>query len=362
MTNMVAGKEDGMSSVQWADDDNDAHKLDEGRLDAYLRAHLDGYRGELTVRRLKGGASNPTYVLSETDGAITRRYVLRKKPPGILLPSAHQVEREYKIMKALGPTDVPVPNARLLCEDSDVAGTPFYIMDFMEGRIFRDPTLPGMTPAERTKVYDSFVDVMARLHQVDFVGAGLGDLGKPGNFFERQTARWIKQYRGAQTDEIPEMEELIAALPAMIPQDNSVTIAHGDFRPENMMFHPTEPRVIALLDWELCTLGHPLADLGYACIMYHAKIDRWGTLHDVDFATSGIPDEQALVDNYCRRTGRDGVENLSFYTAFALFRLASISQGVYKRGLDGIGTGYDSANLNGAPDIARFGVALLDRG
>ncbi|MGE0828734.1 MAG: phosphotransferase family protein [Hyphomonadaceae bacterium] len=339
----------------------DALQLDEVRLAAHLRANMEGFRGALEVQRLKGGASNPTYVLTERDGAATRKYVLRKKPAGVLLPSAHQIEREYRVMDALKATDVPTPNVRLLCEDTDVIGTAFYVMDFLDGRILRDPRLPGIAPAERRAMFDSFIDTMAKLHSVDVAKAGLSDFGKPGDYFTRQTARWIKQYRGAETETLPDMERLIAELPARIPKEDSTGIAHGDFRMENLMFHPTEPRVIALLDWELCTLGNPLADLGFACIGYHAEMAYFGTLHDVDFATSGIPTEDEFVAAYCARTGRAGVENFPFYVAFALFRLASISQGVYKRGLDGTGTGREEDRDNHAPYIASRGVALLDR-
>jgi aminoglycoside phosphotransferase (APT) family kinase protein len=290
-----------------------------------------GFAGPLSVQQFGGGQSNPTFLLS----ASGRRYVLRKKPPGQLLKSAHQVDREYRIMKALAATDVPVPKMHVLCEDESVIGTAFYVMDFLEGRIFRDPQLPGMTASERAAIYDSMNDVLARLHKVDFARVGLGDFGKPGNYFERQIARWITQYRAAQTDAIPDMERLIEWMPLNIPKDDSVSIAHGDYRLENTIFHPTEPRMIAVLDWELSTIGHPLADLAYNCMGYHVQNPRQGGLVGVDFAASGIPTERDYIAKYCARVGRGPIENWSFYVSFSVFRLASIAQGVYKRGLDG---------------------------
>lgn len=308
-----------------------AHRFDEAALERYLRVHMAGFEGPLSVQQFGGGQSNPTFLLS----AGGKRYVMRKKPPGQLLKSAHQVDREYRIMKALSQTDVPVPRMHVLCEDESVVGTAFYLMDFLEGRIFRDPQLPSLAPAERTAIYDSMNDVLARLHKVDFAKVGLGDFGKPGNYFERQIARWITQYRAAQTDQIADMERLIEWMPKNIPSDDSVTIAHGDYRLENSVFHPTEPRMIAVLDWELSTIGHPLADLAYNCMGYRVQNPRQGGLVGVNFAATGIPSEQAYVSKYCARVGRERIENWPFYLSFSVFRLASISQGVYKRGLDG---------------------------
>jgi aminoglycoside phosphotransferase (APT) family kinase protein len=288
--------------------------------------------------------------------------VLRKKPPGQLLASAHAVDREYKVMKALGSIDFPVPRMRALCEDDSVIGTTFYVMDFLEGRIFRDARLLDQSPAERAALYDNLNETMARLHAVDYEAIGLGDYGKPGNYFERQIGRWIKQYRGAETHLIPSMENLIEALPGRVPADQSVSIAHGDYRPENMMFHPTEPRIIAVLDWELSTLGHPLADLAYNCIIYHNESIQFGSLLDVDFKTSGIPTEQEYVAAYCRRTGRE-IEDWNFYLAFSMFRLASIGQGVAKRNRDGIGTGEAvEIDMSGKNFLADTAWAILNRG
>jgi aminoglycoside phosphotransferase (APT) family kinase protein len=308
-----------------------AHRFDEAALERYLRAQLPGFAPPMSVQQFGGGQSNPTFLL--TAGA--QRFVLRKKPPGQLLKSAHQVEREFRIMRALAQTDVPVPRMHVLCEDESVIGTAFYVMDFLEGRIFRDPQLPGMAPAERSAIYDNMNDVLARLHQVDHAGIGLGDFGRPGNYFDRQVARWITQYRAAQTDQIPEMEQLIEWMPKNIPIDDSVSIAHGDYRLENTMFHPSEPRAIAVLDWELSTIGHPLADLAYNCMGYHVMNPRQGGIVGIDNAATGIPSEGDYIERYCRRVGRARIDNWSFYLSFSVFRLASISQGVYKRGLDG---------------------------
>jgi aminoglycoside phosphotransferase (APT) family kinase protein len=318
-----------------------AHRFDEAALARYLATHITGFEGPLDVQQFGGGQSNPTFLLT----AGGRHYVLRKKPPGQLLKSAHQVDREYRIMKALAATDVPVPRMHVLCDDESVIGTAFYVMDFLEGRIFRDPQLPGVAPAERAAIYDSMNDVLARLHKVDFARVGLGDFGKPGNYFERQIARWITQYRAAQTDSIPEMERLIEWMPSNIPKDDSVSIAHGDYRLENTIFHPSEPRMIAVLDWELSTIGHPLADLAYNCMGYHVMNPRQSGLVGLDFAATGIPAEGDYVVKYCARTGRERIENWSFYLAFSLFRLASISQGVYKRGLDGNASSENAAQF-----------------
>jgi len=312
-----------------------AQRFDIAALDAFLLQRIDGFAGLEEVRQFKGGASNPTFLLVERDDG-GRLFVLRKKPPGQLLASAHQVDREFRIMDALRATEVPVPHMRVLCDDAGVIGTQFYVMDFLEGRIFRDARLPGMAPAERHAIYDALNHTLAKLHSVDHARAGLSDFGRPGNYFERQIARWTKQYRGAESEHIPAMEWLIEYLPKNIPADQSVSIAHGDYRLENVMFHPTEPRIIAVLDWELSTIGHPLADIAYNCLLWHSRSEVWGSLAGVDFATSGIPTEDAYRAAYCRRTHRDGIPRWDFYLAFSLFRLASISQGVYKRIRDGI--------------------------
>lgn len=317
------------------------HKFNEGALADFLRTQGAIGSAPLVVQQFAGGQSNPTFFL--TSGAS--RFVLRKKPPGQLLKSAHQVDREYRIMSALAKTDVPVPTMVALCQDPSVIGTDFYVMEYLEGRIFRDPQLPGIAPKERAAIYDSMNDVMAKLHKVDFNAIGLGDYGRPGNYFERQIARFITQYRAAQTDQIPEMEQLIDWMPTHIPAEDSVSIAHGDYRLENTMFHATEPRMIAVLDWELSTIGHPLADVAYNCMGYHVMNPRQGGLVGLDYAATGIPSEKDYVAAYCRRTGRGTIEYWSFYLSFAVFRLASISQGVYKRGLDGNASSENAATF-----------------
>ena len=308
-----------------------AHAFDEVALAAFLQRETGIASAGLVVQQFGGGQSNPTFLLTSAGS----RFVMRKKPPGMLLKSAHQVDREYRIMKALADTDVPVPRMVALCEDESIIGTAFYVMEYLEGRIFRDPQMPGASRAERAAVYDSMNDVLARLHKVDFAKIGLSDFGRPGNYFERQISRFIQQYRAAQTDQIPEMEELISWLPGNIPVEDSVSIAHGDYRLENTIFHPTEPRMIAVLDWELSTIGHPLADLAYNCLGYHYINPRQGGLVGIDHAATGIPTEAEHVRRYCERTGRGPIDKWPFYVSFSLFRLASISQGVYKRGLDG---------------------------
>ncbi len=336
-----------------------AHRFDEAGLETYLRDRITDFGDGMQVAQFQGGASNPTFLLTTRTADGERRYVLRKKPPGQLLASAHQVAREYRIMAALGQTDVPVPTMRWLCEDPAIIGTDFYVMDYLEGRIFRDATLPGLEPAERAAIYDALNATLARLHAVDFEKVGLGDFGKPGGYFQRQVARWIKQYRGAETELIPEMETLIERLPGLIPEDDSVSIAHGDYRLENVMFHPTEPRLIAVLDWELSTLGHPLADIAYNAFLWRSTSQGWGSLVGVDFAASGIPSEADYVAAYCQRTGRDHIDHWNFYMAFGIFRLASISQGVYRRVLNGVAASQRPAE-NGTPVLARQALHILD--
>jgi aminoglycoside phosphotransferase (APT) family kinase protein len=336
-----------------------AHRFDERRLHAYLSARIDDFGEDLVVRQFQGGASNPTFLLtaSGSDGA-PRRYVLRKKPPGALLASAHQIDREFRVMSALAGSGTPVPTMRLLCEDPEVIGTPFYVMDFLQGRIFRDASLPGLTPQERSEIYDQLGATLARLHAVDFAAVGLGDFGRPDGYFARQIARWTRQYRGAETETIAAMEHLIEALPGRVPDEPSVSIAHGDYRLENVMFHPTKPRLIAVLDWELCTIGHPLADLAYNAFLWRSDSVSWGSLKGVDFATSGIPTEAEYVEAYMRRTGRGEITDWPFYMAFAVFRLASISQGVYRRTLDGVLASEREA-INGTPALAAQALTIL---
>jgi aminoglycoside phosphotransferase (APT) family kinase protein len=313
----------------------EAHRFDEAKLARYMQDHVDCVRGTIKILQFEGGQSNPTFHL--TDGA-GRMYVLRKKPPGKLLPSAHQVDREYKVIKALADhTDVPVPKPYALCQDDGVIGTAFYLMEFLPGRILADPKMPGISPADRGKIFDSMNDVLARIHNVDYRTVGLGDFGREGQYIQRQIARWSSQYDLARTGHIEAMESLKAWLPGNIPAGDETCINHGDYRLGNTIVHPTEPRIVAVLDWELSTLGHPLADLGYNCMMYHfgEGFGASGGYADVDLGSFGIPTEKEYVAAYARRTGRGEIPNWEFYVAFSLFRLAAIVQGVYKRGLDG---------------------------
>jgi aminoglycoside phosphotransferase (APT) family kinase protein len=307
------------------------HELDVAGLERYLAAHLPAFRGPLEIRQFEGGQSNPTFFL-RTPGA---GYVLRKKPPGQLLPSAHQVEREYRVMTALRDSGVPVPATHLLCADDQVIGTPFFVMDCVEGRVFRQPHLPGVSAVDRATMYDHMAAVLARLHQVDVAAVGLTDYGKPGNFYARQIDRWGRQYLAAKTDEILAMDRLMAWLPANIPPGDETTIVHGDYRVENLLFHPTEPRIVAVVDWELSTLGHPLGDLAYNCLTYHLSPEALGRVEASDGDRRGMPTEADYVHAYCRRTGRRDIPHWHFYLAFSMFRLASILQGVYARGLQG---------------------------
>jgi aminoglycoside phosphotransferase (APT) family kinase protein len=318
-----------MSSQEEITEVRDAHRFDEAKLGAYLAAEIDGFSKDYSVHQFEGGQSNPTYLL-ESAGT---RYVMRKKPPGKLLATAHMVEREYRIMTALRDSDVPVPRTLLLCEDPDVVGTAFFVMEYVDGRLIRDGSLPGLSNDERSAIYSEMNRVMAALHGVDYVALGLSDYGKPGNYFGRQIERWTKQYLAARTEDIASMEALMEWLPASQPEDDVTTIAHGDFLIGNMLFHPSEPRVLAVLDWELSTLGHPLADLAYNCMPYHLATPGQTKLSELTH--TGIPSEQSYVAMYCERTGRDGIPDWSFYLAFSLFRYASIIQGVYKRSIDG---------------------------
>ncbi|WP_156396853.1 phosphotransferase [Noviherbaspirillum sp. Root189] len=304
-----------------------------GRLQRYLEEHVEGFVGPLQARRFSDGQSNPTYLL-ETPG---QRYVLRKKPSGVLLPSAHAVEREYRVITALHGSGVPVARTYCLCDDSTVIGTPFYVMEFVAGRVLWDPTLPGMQASERAAIYNDMNRVIAALHGIDPVAAGLGDFGRPGNYFERQIARWTRQYRASETEPIAAMDALIGWLPENMPAGDENRIVHGDLRLDNLIFHPTEPRIVAVLDWELSTLGHPLADFAYHALTWRLSADEFRGMRGADLAALGIPDEQAYVDQYCERTGRGPIppEEWNFYLAYSMFRLAAILQGILKRALDG---------------------------
>jgi aminoglycoside phosphotransferase (APT) family kinase protein len=309
----------------------EAHRFDEAALARYLQAHLPGFAGPLAVRQFEGGQSNPTYLLEAGSG----RYVLRKKPPGQLLKSAHQVDREYRVMHALADTDVPVPKMHLLCDDESVLGTQFYVMEWVDGRVIPDSRLPNLTPADRTALYDHFVQVLAALHRVDPNAVGLAEFGRPGNYYARQISRWSRQYEASKTSTIPSMEAVMKWLPENIPPSDESGIVHGDYRVGNTVLHPTEPRIVAVLDWELSTLGHPLGDLAYFCQAWRGGMTPGDSLSDMDLAAAGIPTEEQVVARYCELSGRDRIEDWNFYMVFVMFRSAAIVQGVYKRGLDG---------------------------
>ena len=306
-------------------------KFDEAALDAYLKEHVADYSGPLDVKQFKGGQSNPTYLL-ETPG---KKYVLRRKPPGKLLPSAHAVDREYRVMTALGGEGFPVPKTYALCEDESVIGTAFFVMEFLDGRIFWDGRLPQLDRAERRGVIEAAVDTLADLHTVDHVKAGLGDYGKPGNYFERQIGRWSKQYKAAETHSVPSMDKLIEWLPTAIPDGDETTVVHGDYRIDNIVLHKTEPRAIGVLDWELSTLGHPLADFTYYLMGWFFPAEMRGGLAGVDLKEENLPTVEEVVERYGARTGRSEIPDLDFCLAYNMFRITSIIQGVYKRSVDG---------------------------
>ncbi|WP_339769591.1 phosphotransferase [uncultured Paraglaciecola sp.] len=310
-------------------------QLDEERLATYLAEHIAGFSGPVTATKFAGGQSNPTFKL-ETANAT---YVLRRQPPGKLLKSAHAVDREYRVIKALENTDVPVAKVYHLCEDVDVIGSMFYVMEFMDGNVYWDSSLPEISDNKtRSIMYQNMAKVMATMHSVDIDEVGLGDYGKPGNYFERQISRWTKQYRLSETHEIPEMDQLISWLEKNIPEeDGKVSLVHGDYRMDNLMFAKDSSDIIAVLDWELSTLGHPYADLAYQCMQLRLpdNVGKATGLGDVDRAALGIPSEEEYVAEYCKLVGIDGIENWNFYLAFSFFRLGAIAQGVAKRAVDG---------------------------
>ncbi|MEP7182686.1 MAG: phosphotransferase [Betaproteobacteria bacterium] len=307
------------------------HPFDTAALAAWMRAHVADVPGELVVEQYQGGQSNPTYRI--TAGAD--RYVLRRKPPGKLLPFAHAVDREYRVMSALAGTDVPVARMHALCEDESVIGTAFYVMEYVEGRILWDPTLPGMTPGQRAAHYDELNRVIAALHRVDYAAVGLGEFGRTGAYIARQVARWSKQYEAAGAERISAMDRLIEWLPQHIPDADETAIVHGDYRLDNVIFHPTEPRVLAVLDWELSTLGHPLSDFAYQAMAWRLSSEQFRGLKGFDLAALGIPSEDEYVAAYCRRTGRAAIGDWEFYLIFNMFRIAAILHGVLSRALQG---------------------------
>lgn len=308
-------------------------ELDTDKLGTYLSKHVSGFAGPLSAEKFAGGQSNPTYLLTTPN----KKYVLRRKPPGKLLRGAHAVDREFKVLSALYPTPLPVAKALHLCDDDSIIGSMFYVMEFMQGRILWDPTIPEVSKEERTAIYHEMNRVLAELHKVDIDQAGLDDYGKKGSYFERQTHTWSKQYKAAETIHIPAMEELIDWLPANMPNDDGlVSITHGDYRLDNMMFDADRPEVIAVLDWELSTIGHPFADLAYQCMQYYMPSGKGlPGLAEANLEELGIPSEQEYINMYCQRMGFKPIENWNFYLAFSLFRLASICQGVVKRAEQG---------------------------
>lgn len=330
-----------------------SHTVDTEALNTWLLANLRGFEGPLSIEAFKGGQSNPTYQLITPK----RSYVLRTKPGPVakLLPSAHAIEREFRVMQGLQGTDVPVPQMHVLCEDESIIGRAFYVMEFVQGRVLWDQTLPGMTNTERTAIYDEMNRVMAALHTVKFVERGLESYGRPGNYFERQIGRWSKQYVASVTQPIPEMDHLMAWLPANMPSSaldaSKVSIVHGDYRLDNLLFHPTEARVLAVLDWELSTLGHPLADFSYLCMSWHIPPGTFRGIGGVDIAALGIPSESENIHRYCDRTGlatpADLKTDWNFYLAYNMFRIAAILQGIAKRVEAGTASS-DEAKANGA--------------
>jgi aminoglycoside phosphotransferase (APT) family kinase protein len=305
----------------------ESHRFDQARLAQWMAGNIKGFAGPLEVRQFKGGQSNPTYQLITP----TKTYVMRRKPPGKLLPSAHAVDREFRVISALHPTGFPVPRPYGLCTDDDVIGTMFYVMDMVEGRILWDQSLPDYAPAQRFGLHMAALKTLADLHNTDYRAIGLEDFGRPGNYMARQIARWTKQYKASETQHLETIERLIEWLPATVPADEQTTIVHADYRLDNMVMHPTEPRVVAVLDWELSTLGNPLADFSYVLM-------QWvnGTIASIpDLKSHGIPTMDEYVAEYCRLTGRAGLPDLNWFFAYNSFRLAGIVQGIVGRARDG---------------------------
>ena len=317
--------------------------IDAARLGAWIAATLGGAAAPVQVTRLKGGQSNPTYLVTRGPD----RYVLRRKPSGTLLQSAHAVDREYRVMAALAGSDVPVARVHALCEDDEVIGTAFYLMEFIEGRVLWDPALPGVAPAERGRMYDELNRVIAALHAVDPYAVGLADYGRHGEYVARQVSRWSRQYLASRTESIEAMDRLIAWLPEHVPVDDETRIVHGDYRLDNVIFHPREPRIVAVLDWELSTLGAPLSDFAYHCMVWRVEPGLFRGLAGYDLGALGIPTEAECVAAYCRRTGRAGIaaRDWEYYMVFNMFRLASIMQGIMARALSGTAAGSEALEM-----------------
>lgn len=335
-----------------------AHGFDVNSLCTYLENHIDGFRGPLTAKKFSNGQSNPTFLLSAASG----EYVLRRQPPGKLLKSAHAVDREYRVQRALATTDVPVARMLHLCEDSAVIGSMFYVMSYEQGRILWDPALPEITRDQRAVYYDELIRILAALHNIDIDKAGLRDYGRAGNYYERQLATWSKQYRASETRRIEAMEILLPWLQQYCPADDGeVTLVHGDYRLDNVMFCSDAPRGLAVLDWELSTLGHPLADLAFYCMCLRLPSDADIVgLGEKNRDALGIPDEQAIVRRYCELRGIDAIGNWHFYLAFSFFRFAAILQGVYKRSLDGNASSASAENLGRMVEpLAQMAIGII---
>ena len=341
---------------------NTSQTLDLAAVDAYLRANLPGYEGPLEATKFAVGQSNPTFLLTTP----ARKYVLRRKPPGVLLKSAHAVDREFRVQKALEGSKVPVARMHLLCEDDDVIGSAFYIMDYLQGRNFADPTMQGEDNATRAGVIDEMNRVLAELHMVDIDAVGLSDYGPPGNYYERQVGRWSKQYRASETETIPQMDELMQRLTAAIPpEDGQRTLVHGDYRIDNMIFAADSTDCLAVLDWELSTIGHPYADLAAVIMQWQMPPGGEGRgLAGIDRAALGLPSDEEFIARYCARRGLPGIDNFGFYLSFCFFRMAGIIQGVLKRALDGNASNPERARQLGCyvPQFAAHGLAALDKG
>jgi aminoglycoside phosphotransferase (APT) family kinase protein len=336
------------------------HRFDTASLESFLRKSIQDFRGPLEIEQFKGGQSNPTYRLI----AGGRRYALRRKPPGKLLPSAHAVDREFRVISALHKVGFPVAKPYVLCEDDSVIGTAFYVMDCVEGRVLWDQALPGMEKPERAAIWDELNRVIALLHTIDYKSVGLEDFGKPGNYLERQIGRWTKQYQASETQRIEAMDNLIAWLPKNIPPGDETSIVHGDYRLDNTILHPSEPRILAVLDWELSTLGHPLADFAYHCMSWHTPPDKFRGIAGLPYAELGIPTEEQYIAMYCRRTGRPGVDRdaWDFYMAYNLFRIAAILQGIAKRVVDGTAASAHARDAGSrAPTMAELGWKQVEK-
>ncbi len=334
------------------------HHFDEARLASYLATHIEGFAGPVSAEKFAGGQSNPTFLLT-TPG---KQYVLRRKPPGTLLKSAHAVDREYRVLEALKDTPVPVATPYCLCEDDTVIGSMFYVMSYEAGRIFWDSALPELQPEERGPLFEEMIRVLAAMHDVDVDAVGLGDYGRPGNYFERQLDRWTRQYRASETEHFDAVERLIEWLGENMPADDgNVSLIHGDYRLDNIIFHPQAPRALAVLDWELSTLGHPMADLAYFCMCLRLPPEgHIKGLAGLDRRQLGLPTEAEVISRYCELRGIQGIEHWTFYLAFSFFRLAAIAQGVLKRALDGNASSEEAIKVGAmAPLLAQLALDMI---